>query len=272
MRFLHNLERKLSRFAVPHLTLGLIFLQVLVYILHFSRPELLLHIQLIPQKVLEGEVWRAATFLCQPPITNPIFAFFFWYFLYLMGMALEAHWGTFRYNLYLLIGYLATLSVAFLNPEIPLATNGFLYGSLFLAFAHLYPNFEIALFFLLPVKIKWLAMLQWCVYILTFALGSGPDRWLVLASIANYLAFFRGEVFQRIRDNRRRMSRQSSHLARSAPRAPFHRCLVCGITSDTHPKMDFRYCSKCTGTCGYCTEHIRDHEHVTAEETAAREE
>ena len=43
---------------------------------------------------------------------------------------------------------------------------------------------------------------------------------------------------------------------------PFHRCMVCGITDKTHPDMDFRYCSECEGTPGYCTEHVWNHEHI----------
>ena len=114
------------------------------------------NIALVPTKVLHGEVWRLVTFLCEPPTNNLVFAFFFWYLFFLMGTALESTWGVFRYNVYLLVGWAATVAVSFIQPEAP-ASAGFLQGSVFLAFAYLYPNFQLLLFFILPVKVKWLA-------------------------------------------------------------------------------------------------------------------
>jgi hypothetical protein len=101
MKTLDKLERKFGRYGVPHVTLGLIFLQVIAFIFSISRWEILQGLYLIPELVLQGQVWRLITFLAVPPITNPVFAFFFWYLFYLMGSALESHWGTFRYNIYI---------------------------------------------------------------------------------------------------------------------------------------------------------------------------
>ena len=86
-------------------------------------------------------------------MTNRIFAFFAWYLFYLMGNALEGHWGAFRYNLFLLIGYLVTVAVAFLYPYAA-ATNIFIGGSVFLAFAYLYPDFQLYIFFIIPVRLN----------------------------------------------------------------------------------------------------------------------
>jgi hypothetical protein len=273
MNFFAKLERKLSRFALPHLTLGLIICQVLVYLaiqtqLNPERQHVLgQRLLLIPDLVLEGEVWRLITFLIVPPITNVFFAFFFWYLFYLMGTALENHWGRFRYNLYLLIGYLATVGVSFITPDLP-SSNGYLQASVFLAFAFLYPDFEISLMFLLPVKIKWLALLTWIGYVFTLVMGDWLSKLLVLASIANYLLFFGKDIVERVRAGRRRMALQAARLTVKEP--PYiHRCAICGVTDRTNPTMDFRYCSKCAGARGFCTEHIRNHEHITTEESAS---
>ena len=279
MKLLTRLEQKLRRFALPHLTLGLIAGQVMVYIAINAtrgpgaqvedlvaqdvREPIEQRLYLIPERVLAGEVWRLVTFLVVPPITNILFAFFFWYLFYLMGTALEHHWGDFRYNVFLLIGYLATVAVSFLTPDLP-SFNGYLQASVFLAFAFLYPNFELYLFFVLPVKIKWLALLNWIFYFFTFALGDWHSRLLVAASICNFFVFFGRDVVDRIKHGRRRMATQAARLA-VKERAYFHRCLACGITDRTHPTMDFRYCSKCAGSCGYCTEHLYNHEHVMAD-------
>jgi hypothetical protein len=266
MSFFQKLERFLRPIALPNLTLGLIVGQVLVFLTAHARPDLIGSIALVPQKVLEGEVWRLVTFLFIAPIGNVIFAAFFWYLFYLMGSSLEVFWGIVRYNLYLLIGLIATVAVSFLTPEEP-ASNGFLGGSVFLAFAFLNPDFEIYLFFLVPIRIKWLALLTWISFGVAMVIGHGSTRLQVSASVCNFLLFFAPEIWWRVRSARRRMALRARQFA-TPEKLYYHRCLVCGITDQTHPKMEFRYCSKCAGACGYCTDHLRDHEHVTTAEGA----
>jgi hypothetical protein len=271
MKLLDRLERRFRRYAVPNVTLGLIILQAGAYVLTLPNPDALANVSLIPNRVLEGEVWRLVTFLVVPPTTYPIFAFFFWYLFYLMGTALENTWGAFRYNVYLLAGCLATVAASFLTPDVP-ASNAFLEGSVFLAFAHLYPNFELYLFFLLRVKIKWLALIAWIGYfwVMVFGrfwgFGAGPtwsNRLMATASVLNFLLFFSTDIALRIKSGHWRMKQQARRIAeRGKPR---HVCAVCGITNLTHPHVDFRYCSKCEGARAYCPEHLHDHEHVTSE-------
>ncbi len=274
MSLLDNLDRRFRRYAVPHLTVGLIACQVVVYAvsqgamlnrrgIDLGAETICDRIALVPEKVLEGQVWRLATFVCEPPTTNIVFAFFFWYLFYLMGESLELSWGAFRYNVYLLIGYLATVAVSFLTPQIP-ASAEFLQGSVFLAFAAIFPNFEIQLFFLLPVKVKWLALLTWIGYFLVLVLWDWPMRLLVAAAICNYLLFFHKEILDRVRTGRRTMAFQASRIG-VKPRPYFHRCTVCGITDRSHPQAEFRYCSQCDGGHGYCMEHLRNHEHIRAQ-------
>jgi hypothetical protein len=274
MRIIDKLERKFGRWAVPHVTLALIVAQVVMYGAatvqgrgNLQGDETMLEqAQLVPARLLAGELWRLVTFLCVPPISHPVFAFFFWYLFYMMGTALENQWGTFRYNVFFLIGYAATVAAAFVTPDQP-SSNGFLQGSVFLAFAFLYPDFELFLFFILPVKIKWLALLTWVGYAFVLLMGPMAEKLLVTASVANFLMFFAPEIVRRVRYGRRRMVAQAAQIA--AKNEPFHRCVVCGITDHSHPDMDFRYCPKCAGTRGYCTEHIFNHEHVTADRAAA---
>jgi hypothetical protein len=257
---LSKLERKLGRFALPNVTLFLIVGQVLAYGVTQVRPQAVENIQLIPARVLEGEVWRLFTFVVQPPSMNLLFAFFFWYLFYLMGTVLEHQWGVFRYNAFLLIGYLATVAAAFLVPDQP-ASIAFLQFSVFFAFAVLYPDFVIYVFFVLPVKIKWLALLAWIGLLLGFLQGDWSTRAMIAASVLNFFVFFAQDALDRLRGVRRRMAWQAK--TQDNQDKPFHRCVVCGITDKSHPQMEFRYCSQCVGACGYCTEHIRNHEHVT---------
>jgi hypothetical protein len=274
MNVLDKLQRRFGRFAVPNVTIGLIACQAMVFVatLASTKPDvegaqenrLGQRLQLVPEQVLAGEVWRLATFVIVPPFGNIVGLLFGWYLFYLMGTALEVYWGAFRYNVYLLIGYLATVGVSFLVPDQP-ASNAYLMGSVFLAFAFLNPDFELYIMFLVPVKIKWLALLTWIGYAWTMIFGGWLGRLLVLASVCNFLLFFAGDIVQRIRSGQRRMARQAAQFGLKPP-PYFHRCVVCGITDRTHPQMDFRYCSQCNGTCGYCQDHLRNHEHVNAGE------
>jgi hypothetical protein len=267
MSLLDQLERKCGRFAVPHLTVWLLVGQVVVFLASQgpNRPAELAgvgeRLLLIPDRVLAGEWWRLASFLIVPTFGNVLCALFCGYLFYLMGTSLELNWGTFRYNVYLLIGYLATVAVSFVTPGRP-ASNGPLLGSVFLAFAFLFPDFELFLFFVLPVKIKWLALITWVAYFGVAVFGGWQLRLLVLAAVGNFLVFFGKDIWQRVRDGQRRMAVQAARLTAKPP-AYYHRCTVCGITDRTHPGMEFRYCSKCNGHFGYCTDHLRDHTHIT---------
>lgn len=267
MDILSKLERRFGRFAIPNLTLVLCILQVAGFAVAFGKPENLELMTLSMAQVAEGQVWRLATFLCLPGAENPIFFLFAIYMFYMMGATLEANWGEFRYNLYVGIATLATLGAACIFPMHPV-TNVFIGGSVFLAFAHLYPNFVIMLFFLLPVRIKWLALLTWVFYFLGLATGDWATRAFIAASICNFLLFFGKDIFRQAADRKRHMEWEAKRLRR--PDKPFHCCDICGATERTHPKMDFRYCTKCAGSHEYCADHLRTHEHVALGAPAAQ--
>lgn len=272
MSLLSKLNAKYGRYGIANVTVIFIIGQVFLYVAaELNAGERALNIlervQFFPGKVLGGEVWRLVTFLFAPPPMNLIFAAFYWYLFYLMGTTLEVTWGAFRYNVFLAIGYLASLVAAFaayfaaLAPAVDLpATNAFLYGTVFLAFARLFPEFTLYIFFVLPVKIRWLALLQWIIYGWTFLIGDWMTRGMVVASVANYLLFFGREIWFDMKQGHRRMRHQAQSL--KAPQRIVHKCRVCGITSEQAPKMQFRYCSKCDGECCYCVDHAANHEHV----------
>jgi hypothetical protein len=257
MSWINKLDRKFHRFAIPNITVYLIVGQVMFYLFDMSGRFILERVVLIPDRVLAGEWWRLITFLFIPPPMNPIFAFFAWYLFYLMGSALEGRWGSFRYNLFLLIGYIVTVAVTFLFPY-SAATNIFIGGSVFLAFAYLYPDFQLYIFFILPVRIKWLALITWIGYAYELLVGSWLTRVLVLASISNFLLFFGRDIYWNMKTGRRKMVFQAKQFA--GKKEAFHTCAVCGKTDISHPQMEFRYCSECGGL-GYCMDHISNHEH-----------
>lgn len=261
MAVLEKLEKKFRRVGIPNITLYLVGGQAIVYMFGITEQIDITRLLLIPANVLRGEVWRLFTFIFMPSFTNPVFMLFALYLFYLMGTALENYWGTFRYNVFLLIGYAATVAVAFLTPNVP-ASNIFLGGSIFLAFATLNPDFELAIFFILPVKIKWLALLTWIGYIFQIVVGSWTTRFMVLASICNYLVFFSRDIWSGMKTHRWRMERKAQEFARQ--NEPIHRCTACGRTDKDHPTLTFRYCTQCAGTPCYCQDHLKNHDHLTA--------
>lgn len=261
VKLLNNLQRRFGRFAVPHVTEGLIVCQVLTYLFYQGNAAFQERITLVPSLVLKGEVWRLVTFLCEPPVTNLLFAFFFWYMFFLMGTALENTWGTFRYNIYLLVGWAATVGVSFLQPDMT-GSPAFLQGSVFLAFAYLYPDFQLLLFFILPVKVKWLALLQWIFCLLVIAFGELMAQLMAAASVCNFVLFFWHDIWLRMKSGQRRMAAQAKTISQA--NAARHTCYVCGVTNLSDPKTSFRYCSKCVGTPCYCAEHIHTHPHLVA--------
>jgi hypothetical protein len=283
MSLINRLERRLGWLAIPNLTVILLAGQAALYIASLAPEGVSIErVLLDPAKVMQGEVWRLVTFLFAPPGDRTILVIFYFTLMYLFGTTLEHHWGTFRFNVFLFVGYLANVAAAFIawgafksSPELAqlvgmrmgAASNVYLYSSLFLAFARLFPDFILNILGILPIRIKWLALIMWLGYAYQLLTGNWMDRMLVLATVLNYLLFFGRDHWREFRYAHRRHTFQSK--AKKATSAPKHACRVCGLSSDESPKTLFRYCSKCAGQVCYCPEHIRDHEHVSAEEPAA---
>jgi hypothetical protein len=271
MGIIDKLDRRIGRFAIPNLTILLACAQIIGFAVVLSDEKVLARMVFRAADVAAGEYWRLGTFVFLPVSSNILLFLMGLYFFYLTGSTLEAVWGAFRYNLYLGIAVLATFAVACVFPQVSV-TNRFIGESVFLAFAYLYPDFLISLYYIIPIRIKWLAMLAWALNIFIITFVDGPPRWLVLASVSNFLLFFGKDVFRNAVGQRRRTEWHARRLHQ--PDKPFHCCTICGATERTHRKMDFRYCSKCAGSHEYCEEHLQTHEHValgaTAKQTAER--
>ncbi len=204
--WLTRLEYKLGRFAVPNFMAAIVGIMALVYVLDYiftARVGVSLSSMLSfnREAILAGQIWRVFTFILIAPSASPIFIIFSLYLFWLYGSALESNWGAFRFNLFYLFGMLGTIAVGFVFGA---ATNSYLNLSLFLAFALIYPDFELNLFFVLPIKVKYLAFADLIIYGYYFVVGSWAYKAAIIVSFINLIVFFGGDFtshIKRLRQN-----------------------------------------------------------------------
>jgi membrane associated rhomboid family serine protease len=252
MRFLDRLERRFGFLGIPGLTRILIGFAVLVFALAWLLPGFTSMLTLDPVRIRQGEVWRLVTYIFIPQTLSPLWILFALWFLWFIGEGLERAWGAFRFTLYFVVGMIGTTSAAFFFGSN--FSNRMLIASLFFAFARFYPDQVIYLFFILPVKIKWVAWVSAAFLLFGFIVGSNAYRIAMVAALANYLIFFGPETFREAR-HRGEVSARRRHYARSSRSEiePLHKCAVCGATELTDPNLDFRVASDGEE---YCMAHL----------------
>lgn len=186
-----------DKFFLDNITLHICCLNALAMICEYVGLGVYERLVFVPQLVFSGEIWRVFTFLFVPGYGNLFFALLFLYVYFTLGSALEHNWGKSKYNLYLLISALSIVAAGLITGY-PL-TNGYIFSSIFLAFAYLWPNEEFLLFFFLPVKAKWLAWLDLFGYAVSFLLGGLASKIVILAALLPMAIFFGKDIFLRIK-------------------------------------------------------------------------
>ncbi len=201
MKWIYRLERKLGRnFGIPNLMIYITSTMLAVYIMgFFFMPKIIGYLGLNWWAVLHGQVWRLVTFLVLPPTWgNMLLLLIALYATYHIGNTLEVEWGTTLFTIYYLLGAVGAILAAVITGY---GTNYYLYLSLFLAYAYLYPNTTFMLFFLLPIKAKWLAIFNWALYFFAFVFGSTSDRVAIVFSLINFFVFFGPDVLRTVKQN-----------------------------------------------------------------------
>lgn len=200
MNWINRLQRKYGRYGIKDLMKYIVAANALVFVLFLVNPLVIRLLSLDPALVLRGQIWRLVTFIFIPPSFDLIWIVFTLYFYYLVGTELERTWGTFKFNLYYAVGMIATILASFL---VGFGANAvYINLSLFFAFAHLYPDFELLVFLVLPVKIKYLAALSWIYIGYTVLFGYWQLKALALVSLANYFLFFSQDIMRMVRFKR----------------------------------------------------------------------
>ncbi len=261
---------KHPRFGIPNLAMYIAIGQVIVGVLSLLPPlrNLLSLLVFSRMAILHGQVWRLVTFVFVPTTANPFYLLLGCYVIYWTGQMLEREWGTAKFSLFYLCGVLWSILGGLI---LGLADIYYIHLSFFLVIATMYSEMQVLFMFVLPIKMKWLALLD-VALILLQGLESGPYVVLLaLPSFINYfiftwpfwsvkLGFMRRQADPQV-INFKRARKQAEKKARETG-GYLHKCAVCGVTDQDDPSLEFRYCSKCDGYYCYCANHINNHIHI----------
>ena len=276
-------EKKFGKYAISNLSLILILCYVVGYIIELINADFLLYLTLNPYAILHGQIWRIFTWIIIPPSSLDPFTIIMLLFYYNIGTSLERTWGTYRYNVYLLsgmfftvLGSFAWLAVEFFmgGPAMNLSyistlaslyfSTYYINMSIFLAFAATFPEVQVLLMFIIPVKVKWLGILYGLVLVYDFLFaGSLVTRIAIASSLLSFVIFFftsRSHIHMSPKQMKRRAEFKQD--IRRNSRVTKHKCAICGQTEDDDPTLEFRFCSKCNGNYEYCQQHLFTHTHV----------
>lgn len=198
MKWIYKLENKFGHICIHNLMMVIIVGQAMVYLATMLSPAVNLMglFSLSRSAVLSGQVWRLVTFVFVPTTTSPISLLLTLYFYYLIGHTLEQTWGDFRFNVYYLLGMLGAIAASFLTG---FGTTYYLNLSLFFAFAMLYPDFQVLLFFIIPIKMKWMALFSGALCLIDFVFGGWASKASILFALINFLIFFGGDFLRTVK-------------------------------------------------------------------------
>lgn len=293
MHWMNKLERKIGKFAIKHLIVYILAAYVVGYLFYFLDifgvlPGIYSMLEMDPAAICRGQVWRLVTWVCTNPQSPSLFLIFMFMLYYWIGNTLENIWGTFRYNVFIFMGlilmtiapmliYLVTgLMFGFGNALSLSASTYYLNFTSFLAFATIFPNQQVYFMFFIPIKMKWLAIIDAVFLVIqigqyallayaqpAYAVYCISTIVSILLSVTNFIVYFLAtRNYKRISPKEIKRKRKYHKQVREAKvRGTRHYCAICGRTEESNPELQFRFCSKCNGNLEYCNEHLFTHEH-----------
>ena len=286
MKFLRKLQSKFGKYAIKNLTRYIIGTYIVGYIIlaigTYTGSGIQYYLALNPGAIMRGEIWRLITWILMPPSQISLFTALMLFVYYQLGTVLEHAWGAFYYNLYIFFGMLCTVIGAFIiyypggGALIIEMTGGTIFStyyvslSIFLGFAMTFPNQQMLLFFIIPIRIKWLALVDVAFLIYSVLRSSIPAITLtmIISSLAAVIITFfltmdlKGKAQQKARSASYQKKTSQGQAQRMQGKGYIHKCAICGRTEKDDPTLEFRYCTKCRGGREYCQHHLFTHEHV----------
>ena len=291
-KILNKLERKFGKYAIEGLSLYLILSYVIGYILEFSGS--LEFLRLNPYEIANGQIWRVVTWVIVPPGRFSIFTIIMLFLYFSLGTSLERTWGAFRYNVYIFSGMIFTLigaALLYVTLVYGLNFDGNLIGmniaasvstyyinmSIFLAFAATYPDMQLLLYFIIPIKVKWLGIAYGVLLVFDMLEGNIFVKVIIVMSLLNFIIFYfstknmhggyrkakwtKGFSFGNASTTANTQKNRSGNQRGANPSIAKHRCAICAQTERDNSELEFRFCSKCNGNYEYCNVHLFTHTH-----------
>ena len=300
-----NLRRNFERFCYRHrdkgipnlmLWIGIGMIAVYVFMLIDPSGTVASALAFDRGRILHGQIWRLISWVFVPSGSSYLLLELVMIFFYFqIGRIIESQWGALKFNLFYMTGIVLTDLVALAFGFRVYST--YLNLSLILSFATMFPENQVLLFFIIPLRMKYLAWFYFAVtgvdiirsllYVTTAPLTAIGSVIFVLAPLANYFLFFGSEIrnvftrngapisggFSRRRGSAQRRQKQqrnqqpnanwaSAYQSQSGQKPYHHKCTVCGRTDTEYPDLEFRYCSRCNGYYCYCIDHINNHVHI----------
>lgn len=276
-------ERKFGKYAIRNLSfvlVGCYAVGYLIQLLDMTGGALTSYLTLNPYAILHGQIWRLVTWVLIPPSSGGLlFTLIMLYFYCSIGTSLERTWGTYRYNVYIFQGMLFTIVGSFLllgygylfQPEIiphfgeiaELFSTYYINMSIFLAYAATFPDAQVLLMFIIPVKVKWLGIIYAALLAYEFLLSPVFVKFVIGASLLNFIVFFfTSRNMMHLNPKQIHRRQEFKRDVRRNTGITKHKCAICGRTEVDSPQMQFRFCSKCDGNYEYCEEHLYTHTHI----------
>lgn len=283
-----SFERKFGKYAIKNLSFILVLCYAVGYFFELidRSNTLIYYLTLNPYAILHGQIWRLVTWILIPPSSGGIFfTLIMLYFYCSIGTTLERTWGTYRYNVYIFGGMLFTIAGSFLlmgycylfqaeqialyTPEVFFSAVSTVFStyyinmSIFLGFAATFPDAQVLLMFIIPIKVKWLGIIYGVMLVYEFLIYNVYNKFAILASLLNFIVFFltsRNMMHLNLKQIHRRQ--EFKRDIRKNTGITKHKCAICGRTEVDSPNMQFRFCSKCDGNYEYCEEHLYTHTHI----------
>ena len=257
MKLLDHDLIELRPICIPNLTVVIIALQVVVFFAATSDKTLIGRAELNWSAVMAGGVAVAdfrddsacspahLSSVCTLPLSSD-------------GFCLGADLGYGSLQLIFLSGLFSYYRYAAISPD-DSATGIFLQGSIFLAFATYFPRFELRLFFILPVQVRWLAYLQALGYGITIVAAEWNYKLMTIAALGNYIIFFSPLLWttmaKKQKDQWEAKQVESDRISH-ATHAP-----LAVSTAASNPIWIFDIAHNVVGNTLTASEHIRNHEH-----------
>jgi hypothetical protein len=285
-------ERKFGKYAIPNLTVILLLCYVVGYVIELFNSNFVSYLTLNPYLILRGQIWRLFTWVIIPPSSLNIFTLIMLFFYYSIGTVLERTWGTWKYNVYIFSGMFFTIIASFMSlglyyiisaiegagmytymgipiPAALVFSSGayafstyYINIAIYLAYAMTYPDAVVLLMFIIPVKMKWMGIIDIVLLVITFISGNMFTKFAVAAALINVGIFYLTNI-KRATVSPKQMKRRHDYNKKAARNTiTKHKCAICGRTDEDSPELEFRFCSKCNGNYEYCQYHLFTHEHV----------